>query len=300
MEKSEMTKLTIQVDAPEDMRTAFHVTVRNSCGEVVQGMFVHAWEKATFFLPEDYYWVCVRSTSLTNPGGQCKSITTKVGCPICITAVFLAEPIAPTQTVTVTLQDAHYPGMIPLTGGITVMAKQNYEIQFVNGVAQNVKLPIGTYTFVSTTIPGYADATADEFTITKDTQTVEIALTAQGELTVRVVDDLGNVIESGTVQLSDATGETTYGEPETIDTQGEATFANVPYDTNGGVSLWVKQTQSDAYHLPIADPEEVAMTQQDQTETIENERAPLDQNVTAVDANYPGIVPLTGNITVNG
>lgn len=296
----DISKLTVQIMAPEGTAEPFLVTLRNDSGEIIRAEYTAADEKAVFYVPEGSYWMCVRSGAMTNPGGQCKQITTKTGCPVCCTAVFRGLPEEPSATVTLFVRDAHYPNIIPMTGGITVMAKQDYVISVVNGKASQVSLPIGTYTFVSTTIPGYEGATAPSFTIEKDDTEVLIELTAQGQLTIRVVDDLDNPIEDGSLQLSNADGTTTYGDAVDIAPDGKAVFENVPYDADGDVEFYVKQLASDEYHAPIETPEAVTMTEQDQTEEIENQRIGADREVTVVDANYEGIVPLTGNITVNG
>jgi len=175
----------------------------------------------------------------------------------------------------------------------------DYTINFLNGSSTlPATLPVGTYSFVSTTIPGYTDGTVGQFTITPLTTSVALSITANGTLQVTVEDDLGNPITAGALQLSDATGTTRYGDAETI-VAGDVTFANVPY-TASAIDFFIAQNGSDANHDPITTPQAVAMTQQIQDETILNARKQVSVNFTMDDGNYAGISPITGGLTVNG
>ena len=179
------------------------------------------------------------------------------------------------------------------------MAASDYTLSFLNGsTSGSVTLPVGTYTFVSTTIPGYADGTVAQFTITPTTTSVALSLTANGTLTVTVEDDLGNPITAGALQLSNQAGGTRYGTEETI-VNGLATFDNVPYDGTG-IDFYMAQNGSDSNHDPLAVPQAVDMRQLTQAETVLNSRKTVTPSFTMADALYAGITPVTGDLVVNG
>lgn len=179
------------------------------------------------------------------------------------------------------------------------MAKTDKTITFTNGTASNVTLPVGTYTLKSSAIPGYIDGTIPEFTITSTTTDVALAITAQGTLSVTVTDDTGVKITTGTLQLSNQTGATPYGNIVTI-TDGAASFANVPYSATGNVDFYIDQLTTDSEHTILDTPQAVEMLTKEQSEAIENNRIAKSFNFTIADAVYSGITPLNGDITING
>lgn len=180
------------------------------------------------------------------------------------------------------------------------MAATNHTINFLNGSSTGaISLPVGVYSYVSNTIPGYADGTVNQFTITPSTTSVALEIAANGTLTVVVEDDLGAPITAGVLQLSDQTGATRYGGTEDI-ANGEAVFTSVPYLAATGIDFYIDQDSSDANHDPIPNPQAVSMELQAQTETILNERKLIPLTFTMEDANYAGITPVTGDLVVNG
>lgn len=180
------------------------------------------------------------------------------------------------------------------------MAVSNHTLTFLNGsTTAPVSLPVGTYTFVSTTIPGYETGSVAQFTVTPTTTSVALSITANGSLAVTVEDDLGNPITAGALQLSNQTGATRYGTEQSI-VSGNAAFANVPYNALSGIDFYIAQDGSDASHDPITTPQAVAMTQQTQAETVLNNRKSISLNFTMADTNYAGITPVTGDLIVNG
>lgn len=179
------------------------------------------------------------------------------------------------------------------------MAASDYTINFQNGSStQPVTLPVGTYSFVSTTISGYADGGIAQFTVEPTSTSIALSISASGTLEVTVKDDLGNSITSGAMQLSNQSGGSLYGVEKAI-TNGVATFGNVPY-TAAGIGFYVAQDGSDANHNAITTPQAVSMTQKSQTEAVLNERKTTSLNFTMADANYAGITPVTGALVVNG
>lgn len=180
------------------------------------------------------------------------------------------------------------------------MAASDYTISFLNGTSTSaVALPVGTYTFVSTTIPGYAvGGSVAEFTVTPTTTSLGLNIAADGTLNVTVEDDLGDPITAGALQLSNDTGGTRYGSAENI-VAGAASFANVPYAA-AGMAFYIAQDGSDDNHDPIATPQAVDMTLQTQSETVQNDRKSATVSFTMADANYAGITPVTGDLVMNG
>lgn len=181
------------------------------------------------------------------------------------------------------------------------MAKQDYPIAFVNGTSTgSLTLPVGTYTFVSTTIPGYVvGGSVANFTVTPTTTSVALSITAAGTMTVTVEDDLGTKITAGELFFSDDTGVPQYGSPKTI-VAGTATFNNVPYSTTSPLQCYLMQNGSDSTHDPITTAESFTMGSASEAETVINDRKTTTMTFTVKDANYDGFTPETGNVVVNG
>lgn len=179
------------------------------------------------------------------------------------------------------------------------MAKTDLPITFTAGVADNISLPIGTYTLVSSAIPGYTDGTIPEFTVNSDTTEVNLQITAQGTIVVTVTDDVGGVVQSGTIALADQDKEPSYGNDVTI-VNGQATFANVPWIQGTGLPVYLFQKTTDANHTVPDTTTLVTMDQVSKTATVTDGRMSKSVRFTIVDANYAGITPLTGTVTVNG
>lgn len=181
------------------------------------------------------------------------------------------------------------------------MAATNHTITIVNGKAEHVTLPIGTYTYVSNTIPGYSNGgTVKSFTITRDTTSVKALIAADGELTINVKDDIDAPITAGNVQLSNANGSTLFGTAAEI-SEGKANFAHVPYDSNG-IALYVVQAASDDDHEPIGttNPVPYAMTATPASADIINQRKQAELTLTLSDEYYSGITALNGELVING
>lgn len=179
------------------------------------------------------------------------------------------------------------------------MAASDYTINFLNGSSTApVTLPVGTYSYVSNTIPGYAGGNIAQFTVTPTTTSLVLSITAEGILNVTVEDDLGNPITAGALQLSNQAGDTKYGQEVSI-ASGAASFANVPY-TAAGIDFYMAQNSSDSNHNPIEDPQSVSMKTQTQQEAVLNARKTASLNFTIADANYSGITPISGGLVVNG
>ncbi len=204
------------------------------------------------------------------------------------------------------------------------MAKQNYVINFTNGVSAPISLPVGKYTFVSTTIPGYENAgtTMGEFEVTASSTVIPIKLSANGVLTVDVRDDQDTAITAGEIELTNSAKTKMYAayltEAEalgisvekpvhlTLLVNEENSFkrsiaARLAEDLSvGGISVYLKQNGSDAGHNPITDVQAATMDRQSHTEYVINERKSFNVTLNVEDENYDGITDFTGNVTVIG
>lgn len=175
------------------------------------------------------------------------------------------------------------------------MENRLYTLNFVNGTA-SVSLPVGTYTYVSNTIPGYAGHSfVSSFRITSETQSVALSITADGVLNVRVVDELSQPIIAGSLNLSDAEGKEQYGNNVLIRGDGTASFRHVPY-ADESVTLHINQSESDSQHYPISYPATVTMNQKLKEYEIQNRRKSTPISFTVNDKYYDGMLPLTGDI----
>lgn len=179
------------------------------------------------------------------------------------------------------------------------MAATEHLIDFENGVSTAaVELPVGKYTFVDTSVPGYEDGAVAEFTITPETTDVELHISAVGTLTVTVKDDAENAVTAGKLQLCNESGETKYGAEVDI-TDGSATFAHVPHSA-AGVGFYLSQDGADSGHEPLETPQAVTMIEQAESATIIDARKSVSVNFTMVDPNYSGIAPVTGHLNITG
>ena len=164
----------------------------------------------------------------------------------------------------------------------------NYNVQITNGSGSE-KMLSGSYS-VTVSANGY-DATTlspTSYTATAAGGTGNFTVSANGVLTVvfnETGEQGGTPITSGSVVMTDSTGETEYGSPVTVNSSGEAVFNNVPYNLDNPYQLHFKQLSSDSDHAPYSGVFTVGMGTETQTEYVVNE--PLnDQNFTLTDANY--------------
>lgn len=180
------------------------------------------------------------------------------------------------------------------------MAASDHTINFLNGTSTApVALRVGTYSFVSTTIPGYADGgSVAQFTVTPTTTSLALSITADGTLQVTVKDEDGTSITSGALQLSNEAGDVRYGSEVDI-VAGAVTFSNVPYAA-AGIDFYMAQNGSDENHDPLEEPQAVDMTQQTQQEAVLNQLKTTSVSFTMADTNYSGITPVTGDLVMNG
>ncbi len=170
----------------------------------------------------------------------------------------------------------------------------NYNVIITNGTGSQT-MQKGNYT-VTATAEGYdvSTLTPQTFTATDAEGTQNFTLTANGTLTFNVNETGaagGTPVTSGTIIMTDATGTVEYGQAVTINATGEAVFNNVPYGTN--INLYFKQLTTDDTHNINEGIIQVAMTQQNQVEYIQNTLAAL-QTFNLSDSTYG--LPIDGTL----
>ena len=163
----------------------------------------------------------------------------------------------------------------------------NYNVQITNGQgSQNMQS--GNYS-VTVNANGYEATTLSPVSYTATSGGVgNFTVSACGVLTIIFNEtgaEGGTPITSGSVVMTDSTGETQYGSPVSVNEDGEAVFNNVPFNLDNPYQLHFKQLSSDANHAPYSGVFTVGMGTETQTEYVINE--PLNvQNFNLTDANY--------------
>ncbi|MCQ2442775.1 MAG: hypothetical protein MJ077_06615 [Oscillospiraceae bacterium] len=78
-------------------------------------------QNACICLPEGHYRVRVRNTAGLDPGGFSRWLYLHEEEEACMNFYFFAgSPSPPMVTLDITVTDAHYPGILPINGGITL------------------------------------------------------------------------------------------------------------------------------------------------------------------------------------
>jgi len=177
----------------------------------------------------------------------------------------------------------------------------NYDVLITNGVGSK-NMELGTYTVSATYAPGYDMTTLEptSYTVTSSGQTGAFTLAATGTLTITFNETGaagGTPITSGTVVMTDSTGETQYGPVVEIDGNGVATFEHVPYGSaQSAYTLYFKQLTSDENHNVYPEVFAVGMGDETQAEYVINTPKSVEQNFTLTDANYTGMPIDTANL----
>ncbi len=173
----------------------------------------------------------------------------------------------------------------------------NYNVTITNGTGSQA-MQKGTYT-VSAIANGYdtSTLTPTTFTATDSEGSASFILTANGTLTINVNETGaagGTPITSGSIVMTDSTGNTEYGSPVNISADGNAVFANVPYgDAGTPFQLYFKQLSTDDNHNVFDGVISVSMTSQTQTVYVQNTAIAL-QTFTLTDGNYG--LPINGSL----
>ena len=170
----------------------------------------------------------------------------------------------------------------------------NYDVTITNGTGSET-MNKGSYSVSAIYAPGYdmTSLSPTNYTVESSGQTGAFTLSATGTLTITFNEtgaEGGTPITSGTVVMTDSTGQTQYGPVIEIGSNGVATFNNVPYGSaQSAYTLYFKQLSSDENHDVYPDVFAVGMGEQTQVEYIINTPKAVSQNFTLTDANYTNL-----------
>lgn len=164
----------------------------------------------------------------------------------------------------------------------------NYNVQITNGNGSE-NMQAGNYS-VTVNANGYEATTLSPASYTATSGGVgNFTVSACGVLTIIFNEtgaEGGTPINSGSVVMTDSTGETQYGSPVSVNEDGEAVFEHVPFNLDNPYQLHFKQLSSDSNHLPYPDVFTVGMGTETQTEYVINNPVCEEQSFTLDDANY--------------
>ena len=170
----------------------------------------------------------------------------------------------------------------------------DYNVTITNGSGSEI-METGNYTVSAIYAPGY-DMTRlapTNYTATSTPAIGNFTLAATGTLNIIFNEtgaEGGVPITSGTVVMTDSTGEKQYGSVVNINSNGTAIFNNVPYGSaQSAYTLYFKQLTSDENHNIYPDVFVVGMGGETQTEYILNNPKTALQNFTLTDANYTNL-----------
>jgi uncharacterized surface anchored protein len=158
----------------------------------------------------------------------------------------------------------------------------------------------GSYT-VTATSTGYDASTINpsSVNVVEGTNTYQFTIAATGTLTLHVTEDgtsTGTPIVGATFVRTDSTGNT-YGSAITTDSNGDAVFNNVPYDSTDAPTIYYKQTASDGDHEFSNLVQSTTLTTS--TGTVEIQNTPgATRTITLTDANYSNLPIGTATLTL--
>lgn len=164
----------------------------------------------------------------------------------------------------------------------------NYNVQITDGVGSQ-SMQSGTYE-VSVSANGYEATSLSPTTYTATAAAGSGAFTLSGNGTLTFIfnetgEEGGTPITSGSVVMTDSTGEIQYGSPVSINSSGVAVFEKVPHNLDTPYTLYFKQLSSDENHNKYEGVLTVGMGDTTQTEYILN--TPIaEQSFTLNDAEY--------------
>lgn len=153
---------------------------------------------------------------------------------------------------------------------------------------------------VTSSVTGYDNTSINPSSIdvVEGTNTYAFTISATGTLTLHVTEDgtqSGTPIVGATFVRTDSSGNT-YGSAITSDTNGDAVFNNVPFDSTNAPTIYFKQTASDGDHEFSDQVQNTTMTTSTSTVEIQNTIGAL-RTISLTDANYENL-PLDGSLTL--
>lgn len=158
----------------------------------------------------------------------------------------------------------------------------------------------GTYT-VTASVAGYDNTTItpSSLTVVDGTNSYAFTIAADGTLTLHVTEEgtsTGTPIVGATFVRTDSNG-VEYGSPITSDSNGDAVFNNVPFDSTDAPTIYFKQTASDGDHEFDSSIQSTTLTEETQTLEIQNANGAL-RTLTLTDANYENLPIESGTLTL--
>ena len=171
-------------------------------------------------------------------------------------------------------------------------------VSITNGTGTS-ELINDTYT-VTGNVSGYDNTsiTPSSIEVTEGTNNYAFTISSTGTLTLHVTEDgttTGTPIVGATFVRTDSTG-TEYGSTITTDSNGDATFNNVPFAATSAPTIYFRQTASDGEHEFISTVQSTTMTTSTETVEITNPVGAT-RTITLTDANYQNLPIETGTLT---
>lgn len=153
---------------------------------------------------------------------------------------------------------------------------------------------------VTAAVTGYDNTSINpsSINVVEGTNTYAFTISATGTLTLHVTEDgtqSGTPIVGATFVRTDSTGNT-YGTAITSDSNGDAVFDNVPFDSTNAPTIYFKQTASDGDHEFSDQVQSTTMTTSTSTVEIQNSLGAL-RTISLTDANYANL-PIDGSLTL--
>ena len=134
--------------------------------------------------------------------------------------------------------------------------------------------------------------------IVSGTDTYSFTVAATGTLTLHVTEDGtvgGTPIVGASFVRTDSTG-VEYGTPITTDSNGDAVFDYVPFDSTSAPTIYFKQTASDGNHEFVNTVQNTTMTTSTSTLQIEN-TVGATRTISLTDANYQNLPVDSASLT---
>lgn len=172
-------------------------------------------------------------------------------------------------------------------------------IIITNGTG-SAELINGSYT-VTSSVLGYDNTSINpsSVNIVEGTDSYSFTISATGTLTLHVTDTgttTGTPIVGATFSRTDSTG-VEYGSIITTDSNGDAIFNNVPFDSTNAPLIYYKQLTSDGDHEFDNTVNNTSLTTSTETVEIQNPVGAT-RTITLTDENYSNLPIETGTLTM--
>ncbi len=170
-----------------------------------------------------------------------------------------------------------------------------HKVTIENGIGK-VKIVNGKYNVVSN-IPGYDNDSLSpkSVEIVDNIETYVFTVSASGTLKIHVTDNVNNISNAKFIRC-DEQGNSLGIEVET-NTEGYATFNNVPFNEEKSLKVYFKQITSDGKHTFSEEIKEIELKKNEEIIEIINPEAPL-KKFTISDTNYASVSLTDGDLTL--